>query len=77
MKIINIKNNELKLQFNIDGLPIAKSSGSQLWPILGLIRNIQDCSPFSVGIYHGYKKPIDLDEYLKGFVDELSHILPS
>ena len=28
---------EIELLVNIDGIPIAKSSGSQLWPILGLI----------------------------------------
>lgn len=33
-----IQNHQLSLQFNIDGLPIAKSSGRQLWPILCLIQ---------------------------------------
>ena len=27
----------LKVYVNIDGVPIAKSSGSQFWPIMGMI----------------------------------------
>ena len=54
MGVNSLKNNELLLQFNIDGLPIAKSTNSQLWPILGMIRNVPGFIPFSVGIYHGY-----------------------
>jgi len=75
MGVNSLKNNELMLQFNIDGLPIAKSSNSQLWPILGMIRNVPGFIPFSVGIYHGYQKPNDIDEYLKEFVNELRHLL--
>jgi len=29
-----IKGNEIKLNINIDGLPLSKSSGSQFWPII-------------------------------------------
>lgn len=45
----------VELNINIDGLPLAKSSQSQLWPILGQIYNIET-DPFLIGAYHGYKK---------------------
>lgn len=73
--VVNVKSNELNLQFNIDGLPTAKSSNSQFWPILGLIKDLPGSCPFSVGIFHGYKKPSDPDDYLKEFVEELNHLL--
>lgn len=31
---------EIKLSFNIDGLPLFKSSNTQLWPILALIKKL-------------------------------------
>ena len=39
-RVINPKNHSekhLKLQFNIDGLPLFKSGGVELWPILGKV----------------------------------------
>ncbi|XP_039306282.1 uncharacterized protein LOC113005292 isoform X1 [Solenopsis invicta] len=49
-----IKSNHLKLNINIDGLLISKSSGSQFWPILTSIEGIHVyTSPFIIGIYHG------------------------
>lgn len=49
----------LKLGINIDGLPLAKSSKSQVWPILVSIINCKVLSNlvFPIGIYHGTKKP--------------------
>jgi len=35
-----IKSNNIKLNINVDGLPICKSSGSQFWPIMASIENI-------------------------------------
>lgn len=57
----------IQLDLNIDGLPIAKSSKSQLWPILGKISDLQQ--PFLIGAYHGYSKA-PLSEFLQPFVDE-------
>ncbi|KZS03642.1 KRAB-A domain containing-like protein, partial [Daphnia magna] len=54
LKIINLSNPTIKLIVNIDGIPIAKSSGSQFWPILGLIVDILNSKPFLIGIYHGH-----------------------
>jgi hypothetical protein len=61
----------LDLAINIDGLPISKSSGSEFYPILGLIRSLRDTKPFVIGIYHGKKKPKDPNLFLSDFVNDL------
>ncbi|XP_011688337.1 PREDICTED: uncharacterized protein LOC105450269 [Wasmannia auropunctata] len=66
---------ELKVNINIDGLPISKSSGSQFWPILGAIVADFYSEPFVIGIYHGNTKPKDADVFLKSFVEEAKCIL--
>uniref|UniRef100_X1YUT4 Uncharacterized protein n=1 Tax=Capitella teleta TaxID=283909 RepID=X1YUT4_CAPTE len=58
------------MHFNVDGLPLFKSSSEQLWPILCQIIN-KSCKPFIVGLYSGKLKPSDPHEYLSQFVDEL------
>ncbi|KAB0795900.1 hypothetical protein PPYR_09961 [Photinus pyralis] len=66
----------VSINFNIDGLPISKSSNSQLWPIQGAIC-IKDTytEPFIVGLFYGAKKPSDANEYLKPFCDEAKGLL--
>lgn len=55
-----IKSDKIKLNINVDGLPISKSSGSQFWPILASIEGIHIyTSPFIIGVYHGMSKPSD------------------
>lgn len=65
----------LKLNVAVDGLPLAKSSGSQFWPIMGdiVIQNIYT-TPFIVGCFHGYSKPADSGEFLSAFVNEFRHL---
>ena len=62
-----------KLQLNIDGLPIFKSSAVQFWPILGIL---QGCStkPVPIAIFCGNSKPHSLSEYLKDLVCELKSL---
>ena len=55
----------------MDGLPISKSSGSQFWPILGLIAGIPNSKPFLVGIFHGPSKPDDLNVFLTDFTADM------
>ena len=62
------------LQFNVDGLPLFKSSFVELWPILCLVKGAKS-KPFVVGLYCGKKKPVDLNEFLCDFVDDLQHLL--
>jgi len=62
---------------NVDGLPIAKSSGSQLWPILVKIRNFPNSKPFIIILFHGYEKPGNVNEYLSALVEELLNLYSS
>lgn len=65
---------EIELMFNIDGLPISKSSQSQFWPILcQIFKSMYE--PFFVGIFHRYSKPKNVNEYLERFVTELNDLL--
>ena len=62
---------EIKLLFNIDGLPLFKSSSTQLWPILC---SFGECTPFVVALYCGDNKPNDLEVFLDRFVTELNSL---
>lgn len=62
--------NNIEINLNIDGLPLAKSSRSQLWPILGQIYNIGNTEPFLIGAYHGYQKLTDAQDLLHDFCEE-------
>ena len=64
----------LRLAFNIDGVPLYKSSSQSFWPILCSIENVEDKRPFVVAIYSGSSKP-ELDSYLKDFVNEIADIV--
>lgn len=63
--------NEVHLQFNVDGLPISKSSSQQFWPILCHITELKRSPPFVVGIYYGEDKPRSSNQYLSQFVQDL------
>lgn len=69
---MSITNHVIYINVNIDGLPISKSSKSQLWPILAQIVST-DSVPFLVGAYHGYQKPTS-DNFLQHFVTELKQL---
>ena len=66
--------NEIKMQINIDGLPLFKSSNWQFWPILGLILNIPYQNPFIIGLFYGEHKPKNVDEYLEDFITECNEL---
>lgn len=67
----NINNIDvIQININIDGLPLAKSSQSQLWPILGQIYNVGIKYIFLIGAYHGYKKPKNPTDLLQEFCEE-------
>lgn len=60
------------IDVNIDGLPLANSSKSSVWPILGrIVLDSVDTEPFFIAAYHGLTKIEDVNEYLKIFVEEL------
>lgn len=64
----------VSLQFNVDGLPISRSSSQQFWPILAHVTELPNTYPFPVGIYFGEDKPKSSNEFLKQFVDELLEV---
>ncbi|KAM7280951.1 uncharacterized protein ISCGN_006178, partial [Ixodes scapularis] len=62
---------EIKLQGNIDGLPLFKSSQVSFWPLLCRITNLTPLpSPFMVSLYCGTGKPPNLEQYLYAFLEE-------
>ena len=65
----------LTLQFNIDGLPLFKSSRLQFWPILAILKCDYTKSPFIVGIFCGLSKPKCVVEYLQQFISDLKNVL--
>lgn len=72
IEIINI--DCLEVLINIDGLPIAKSSSSQFYPILCSL-DIKKALVGMVGIYHGYGKPKDPNKFLQEFVTEATYLI--
>lgn len=61
----------IEFDFNIDGLPLYKSSRKCLWPIMGAIVNQRDIPPFVVAIYEGETHPHCSNDFLKEFSEEL------
>lgn len=51
----------LKLQINIDGLPLFKSSGIQVWPIFGLLLSVPIKEPAVIALFSGPNKPKPAD----------------
>lgn len=65
-----VENEIITIDLNIDGLPISKSSKSQIWPILGKIYGDRAFTPFVISAYHGYSKPCSVDTFLTPFCEE-------
>ncbi|XP_047123613.1 uncharacterized protein LOC124806599 [Hydra vulgaris] len=63
----------LKLNINIDGVPIHRSSNLQFWPILCAFHGI-NTTPFVIAIFSGYRKPLNINEYLEQFIDEINFL---
>jgi len=62
----------IQVAVGFDGLPLSRSSKSQFWPILAYIRNSFSSKDkvFPIGVYHGYAKPKDSDDFILDFVNE-------
>ena len=39
-----------------------------------MIQNIENKEPFAVGLFSGVSKPVDLNQYLRHFIDEYRQI---
>lgn len=62
---------EVKIQVNVDGLPVHKSTNGQFWPVL--ISIINDKYPnkvFVTSVYYGTSKPASSSDFLQEFIDE-------
>lgn len=68
---LNSEISTINLIINIDGLPVFKSSRTDLWPILGRSDDIVDSRPFMIACFCGEGKPINLEKYLKLFIEEM------
>ncbi len=67
--------NELQLELSVDGLPISKSTKSQLWPTQCSIINLgDDRKPFVVSIYFGNNKPDNIHDYFEELLQELAEL---
>lgn len=67
--------NELVLDFNVDGVPIYKSSKLCFWPILTRIVNSNINHVFVVGIYCGKTKPKCFKQFMRMLVDDIKSII--
>ncbi|XP_035711011.1 uncharacterized protein LOC118436639 isoform X1 [Folsomia candida] len=59
----------ISISVGIDGVPISQSNTKSFWPILGMLDQAVDSSPFIIGLFCGMSKPKDT-LFLKQFVDE-------
>jgi len=72
----NVSNvNYLKLDFNVDGCSLDKSSNIQIWPIQCRIVNMQHAKPIIIGIYKSAQKPYDPNIFLQKFVADINRIM--
>lgn len=62
-----------------DGLPLSKSTQSEVWPLMYAIKEISDLQPQVVGYYYSRSKPSSTDEnflkFCNKFVDEFNLLL--
>ncbi|KAL4082809.1 hypothetical protein QTP88_029465 [Uroleucon formosanum] len=67
----------LNIGINIDGLPIAKSSKSQFWPILISVLNFKELpnNVIPIGIFHGFQKSKSIEEYLNTIIIDLLEVI--
>lgn len=65
----HFEDNNIDLSFNIDGVPLFKSTQLGFWPILGKYKGYE---PFIIALWCGVGKPDPLDDYLGDFIHELT-----
>ena len=76
VSLLSQSDSPVRLQFNIDGLPLYHSSPVDFWPILCRAFVEDSCTRvFPVGIFCGKSKPESADVYLYEFLKELNATL--
>jgi hypothetical protein len=63
---------QIVIDFATDGVPTARSSGSQIWPILG---NVGYSDILMFGVFHGNSKPKNANLFLSFFVYEVNQLI--
>lgn len=63
----------IECDFNMDGLPLYKSSRQCVWPIMGAFVGDRNLSPFVVALFEGTSHPTSSEDFLKEFSVELNH----
>jgi len=63
-----IHDENVLLTINVDGLPVFKSSGLQIWPILATIN--EETDPVIIALFCGSNKPDSIDDFLEDFLAE-------
>jgi len=63
--------NHIKVNINIDGVPLYKSRNIQFWPILCSVDRFE---PFIVALFCGSSKPNPVDEFLHDFIQEAQEL---
>uniref|UniRef100_A0AAG5D155 Uncharacterized protein n=1 Tax=Anopheles atroparvus TaxID=41427 RepID=A0AAG5D155_ANOAO len=64
----------LSVHVSVDGLPLHKSSSTQVWPILRKLEQIPEAPVMMVAMFCGTSKPNDLEPFLRPFVLEANEL---
>ena len=74
--LLSPSDSPVRLQFNIDGLPLHNSSPVAFWPILcRAFVGSSSTRVFPIGVFCGKSKPVSVDMYLGKFLEELKATL--
>ena len=74
IRILNyckVSEQNIKMKVIIDGLPLSKSSKSQLWPILG---SFDKSEVFIIAVFAGTSKPTSVEFYMTDFIQEVNSL---
>lgn len=61
----------IELDFFIDGLSLSDSSKVKMWPVMASFANFPYLRPFTVSCYSGKSDPVDVDDFMREFVEEI------
>lgn len=68
-------NLHIELNFNIDGLPLFKSSPITFWPILANVHGFPNIKPMVIAIWSGIGKPDSVNDFLEPFVKDINETI--
>lgn len=65
---------EIVLQIGFDGVPLYKSSGTELWPLLGKHVGCKGAPIILIGLFAGVGKPGCVNSYFEDFTNEVEKL---